>query len=254
MSAAALSEAYSSGPKDWQEVFNNTCVKTHWDPTMVVQHILPKFQHTMAMDPRPSTRNCYVYYNSSPGDAPTPTYPQNTPPPIPDYLLGGPHRPIYPVVGLPPTSQKPVFPPGGQASISFPYMGYEDNVNKESVLFILNEDLSRCANKKYIPPGGHPPPGMATNHIPGASFANSTTLSPGVNTVLTKTGCRAQDDELAWNRSARLFFNPTKYDTTITDPPDLYKPSSHNALVCPITNVPKPNPRTTTPVKTLGSD
>ena len=253
-SASPVSQAYSGGPKDWQQVFANTCVSSHWDPTMVVQHILPTFRKDMVLDPRPSSRNCFVYYNSSPGDAPAPRPPANPPPPIPSYLLGGPHRPVPPVVGLPPESQVPVFPPGGQASINFPYMKYDQNVNKESDLLRLDDLLSRCANKHFIPRGGVPPPGMSTDHIPGARFGNNYTLSPQLTEVKTKAGCRAQDDEYAWNRSARLFFNPTKYDMTIMDPPDLYQPSSHNALVCPITSVPQPNPRQRTPVKTLGSD
>jgi len=252
---SAVSQAYSGGPKDWQEVFKNTCVKTHWDPTMVVQHVLPTFQKDMVLDPRPSTRNCYVYYNSSPGDASLPEQPKNNPPPIPSYLLGGPHRPQEESsVGLPSLAQKPVYPPGGQASINFPYTGYEDKVNRESDLLRLDEDLTLCASKRFHPSGGKPPPGIATNHIPGAAFGNNTTLSPMLTRVYTKSGCRAQDDEYAWNRSARLFFNPTRYDATITSPSDLYQPSSHNALVCPITQVPEPNPRTSTPVKTLGSD
>jgi len=67
------------------------------------------------------------------------------------------------------------------------------------------------------------------NNIPGA---DNDTLSPLLNKVTKSTGCRAADDEAAWNRSARLFYNPTKYDRTTDVPPGVYQASSRGALVC----------------------
>jgi hypothetical protein len=37
------------------------CLKTHWDPTMILRHSLPTQHLTMPMDPRPWTRICMEY-------------------------------------------------------------------------------------------------------------------------------------------------------------------------------------------------
>ena len=227
---ATLADYYKGGPKDWNEVFKATCIKSHWDPTMLVDHVLPNFQHNMALDPRESVRNCYVYYNTSPGDAPLKNYPVMEPRTAPAYLLGGPHRPTTYEKPHPP-SNIPVFPPGGAASLGFPYNEFKPDV--ETDVLRIDEPLTRCAEKRYIPPGGIPAPSMQTRDVPGVYLGDSSTLSPLLTRVTKQAGCRNEDDQLAWNRSARLFFNPTKYDRTIAVPPNLYQPSSHNALVCP---------------------
>lgn len=227
-----LSDYYKGGPKNWNDVFKATCLKSHWDPTMVVSHILPSFQHDMALDPRESSRNCYVYYNTSPGDAPMKNYPVMEPMQAPAYLRGGPHRPdTYEKPQQLALETVPVFPPGGAASLGFPYDKF--SANTETDVLRIDEPLTKCAEKRYIPPGGIPAPSMSTRDVPGVYLGNSSTLSPLLTRVTKQAGCRNQDDEQAWNRSARLFFNPTKYDRTIAVPPNLYQPSSHNALVCP---------------------
>jgi len=229
---ATLDEYYQGGPKDWNEVFKATCIKSHWDPTMVVEHVLPKFQHDMALDPRQSVRNCYVYYNTSPGDAQVKDYPVMEPQQAPHYLLGGPHRPnTYEKPQIVALQNVPVFPPGGAASLGFPYDKF--NASAETDVLRIDEPLTKCAEKRYIPPGGIPAPSIQNRDVPGVYLGDSSTLSPLLTRVSKQAGCRNEDDEQAWNRSARLFFNPTKYDRTITVPPNLYQPSSHNALVCP---------------------
>jgi hypothetical protein len=52
------------------------------------------------------------------------------------------------------------------------------------------------------------------------------------NIVKTSTHCRAEDDQEAWNRSARLFFNPTRYDRTTMVPAGLKQAESKMALRC----------------------
>jgi hypothetical protein len=229
---ATLAEYYEGGPKDWNEVFKRTCIKSHWDPTMVVQHVLPTFQHDMALDPRPSSRNCYVYYNTSPGDADVKNYPEMQKLSAPAYLKGGLHRPAtYEKPQPPALADIPVFPPGGAASLGFPYNEFKPNT--ETDVLRIDEPLTKCAEKRYIPAGGIPAPSVQSHNVPGVYQGNSSTLSPLLTRVAKQAGCRNEDDQHAWNRSARLFFNPTKYDRTITVPPNLYQPSSHNALVCP---------------------
>lgn len=229
--AANLADYYEGGPKDWNEVFKATCIKSHWDPTMVVQHVLPTFQHDMALDPRQSSRNCYVYYNTSPGDAELKNYPDMKPLTAPAYLTGGYHRPAtYEKPQSLTLNAIPIFPPGGAASLGFPYDQFRPNT--ETDILRIDEPLTKCADKRYTPVGGIPAPSVQNRDVPGVYQGNSSTLSPLLTRVSKQAGCRNEDDQSAWNRSARLFFNPTKYDRTLNVPPNLYEPTSHNALVC----------------------
>ena len=53
------------------------------------------------------------------------------------------------------------------------------------------------------------------------------------NIVKTSTHCRAEDDDVAWNKSSRLFFNPTRYDRMSEVPPAQSKQAeSKFALRC----------------------
>ena len=53
------------------------------------------------------------------------------------------------------------------------------------------------------------------------------------NIVTTSTHCRAEDDQAAWERSSRLFFNPTRYDRTAMVPATgLRQAESKMALRC----------------------
>lgn len=190
----SLSEFYDNGPKTWNEAFPPLCLKTHWNPTAVSDHILPKFQHTMTLDPRPSSKICTAYYTLYGNDAPIQSPARET-----------------------------VFPPGGKAGLGFPSSGFQPSA--ESELLRLDEPLTKCAERRYIP-ATIPP---ATNYIAGADRQN---LSPYSTVVRTTTGCREEDDARAWNRSSRLFFNPTKYDRTIHVPQNLTKPSSQFHMAC----------------------
>ena len=225
---ASLNAYYEGGPKTWNEAFPPVCLTTHWDPTALTNHVLPQqAQRNLALDPRPSAKICTEYYDESAGDA---TLNTSTPPPpeIPAALRG---------INAPPQPQhKPsdyaLFPPGGAASYGFPYQGYETQVNAESDLQRLDEPLTRCAEKRYIPRGGLPAQGVSMNILPGANMTNSSTLSPLVTEVKGQAGCRNQDDQAAWDRSARLFFNPTRYDRTTMVPKNLYTAQARSELLC----------------------
>ena len=204
---ASLNAYYEGGPKTWNEAFPPVCLTTHWDPTALTNHVLPQqAQRNLALDPRPSAKICTEYYDESAGDA---TLNTSTPPPpeIPAALRG---------INAPPQPQhKPsdyaLFPPGGAASYGFPYQGYETQVNAESDLQRLDEPLTRCAEKRYIPRGGLPAQGVS---------------------IKGQAGCRNQDDQAAWDRSARLFFNPTRYDRTTMVPKNLYTAQARSELLC----------------------
>ena len=225
---ASLNAYYEGGPRTWNEAFPPVCITTHWDPTALATHVLPnKAQHDLALDPRPSAKICTEYYDESAGDASLqPT--EYNPPEIPAALRGinAPSQPQH----------KPGdyarFPPGGAAGYGFPYQGYETQVNSESDLQRLNEPLTRCAEKRYIPRGGLPAPEVSMNILPNAYLGNSSTLSPLLTEVKGQAGCRNQDDQAAWDRSARLFFNPTRYDRTNMVPQGLYAAQARSELLC----------------------
>ena len=161
---STLAEFYEGGPRTWEEAFPPICVKARYDPTLVTDHILPKFQHSMAYDPRPSTRICYSYKSLT----------QENP-------VQGPANPdeIYPV--------------GGPAGRGFPYQQYAENVDQESTLLRLEERLTKCAERRNLPRNQQEVDSVGNHTIPGADFRNAQTLSPMVTQVQTHAGCREQD-------------------------------------------------------------
>lgn len=212
---------YDTGPKTVKDAFPPACLRTHWDPTMVVKHVLPDFYVSQALDPRPASKICFAYHHASAGDAPLPTEAPPTVPPTPPQFLGGLQRP-------PPTVGGKVFPPGGRPDLGFPFAGYRPGV--ETDLFRIDERLTRCAEKRYVPPAGVPVAEDSTNVIPGSRPIQAPEVLSGPH-----AGCREADDRAAWLRSDRLYFNPTRYDRTTTIPVDLKKASSRHALPYPNT-------------------
>ena len=198
----SLNDFYGEGPKTWNEAFPPICVTPRFDNTLVTNHILPKFQHSMVYDPRPATRICYSYKSLSQKN------PQQE------------------------DSTNNVWPPGGAAGKGFSYDRYVQNIDTESDLYRLDEPLTRCGEKRYIPENNTPPQIISDRKVPGANFDNSTTLSPLLTKITKQSGCRNKDDADAWNRSSRLFFNPTRYDRTTMVPNDLKQASSRYAVAC----------------------
>jgi hypothetical protein len=221
----SLDDYFNKGPKSTDVAFPPACLRTHWDPTMVVKHVLPDFQaETGALDPRPAAKVCFAYHHTSAGDAPLPPEPRSTLPPTPPQFLGGPKRPHVSPSG------PPVFPPGGAAKRGFPYRGF--NANVESDLLRINEVLTKCPEKRYIPPHGIPATHDFTNSVEDSQPPAAPNVLGGPH-----AGCREADDKAAWARSDRLFFNPTKYDRTSMVPhgsePPLRMAASRNALPFP---------------------
>lgn len=195
----------TNGPKTWGEAFPPICIRSHWDPTAVTKHILPEFknQPSLLFDPRPSSRICYQYYTT---EIDEPTNPLNE------------------------SKVNEVFPPGGAARIGFPYANYVRNINTESDIRLLNLPLTKCANKKYIPENDMPNPTISNNTVPGSIHD---ILSPFATLIQSSTNCRLEDDISAWNRSSRLFYNPTKYDRTQNKPQNIKLAESVKSLQCP---------------------
>jgi hypothetical protein len=168
------------------------CPLWHWDATAVTRHILPPKEierPTLAEDPRSSVKNCTRY---SPYE----------------FTEGRGHVPLF---------------PGGAPSISMPYEQYMENVQRESDLFRLDEDLTRCPQRRYIPTN----PALY-KHDPLRATPLKTHY-PKPLEVPHPAGCREADDQAAAARSSRLFFNPTRYDRMYSPRQDQAK----NALVYP---------------------
>lgn len=198
-----MADYYDGGPRTAAEAFPPACLRTHWDPTMVVKHVLPDTYAAGYLDPRPASKICFAYHHSSAGDATLPMEPRSTLPPTPPQFLGGPQRPAGP--------GPRAWPPGGAAELSFPQRGFKPDV--ETDVLRIDEPLTRCAEKRYIPPQGIPAARDFTNIIEGSDPPAQPEVLGG-----PRAGCREADDAEAWARSDRLFFNPTKYDRSVMVP------------------------------------
>ena len=218
----SLAAFYKTGPRTTAEAFPPACLRTHWDPTMVVKHVLPPHAGVnQALDPRPAAKICFAYHHTSAGDAPLPPPLPTGLPRTPSEFLGGLHRP--PSAG----AAGPVpWPPGGAAETGFPYRGYSAAV--ETDVLRIDEPLTKCAEKRYIPPNGTPAPDDSTDVVPGSRPPLRPEVLDGPH-----AGCREEDDAAAWARSDRMFFNPTKYDRTMYVPPGVRAATSRHALPYP---------------------
>lgn len=201
---ADLETAYTQGPQTWNEAFPPICLRTHWDPTAVSSRILPPPQNNrnLALDPRPASAICKQYYTTSAGDASVPSYPVMENYEIPVALRGG-----TAAAAASAATAATAFPPGGAARFGFPYESY--NPSAESELLRLREHLTKCAEKRYVPINGVPSPDVNTDIVSPFNTEND------ANIVKQPSTCRAEDDAAAWNRSTRLFLNPTRYDRTL---------------------------------------
>jgi hypothetical protein len=182
---------------------------------MINRHILPELpsQYALKLDPRWATKICTAYYEESPGDgALAVDTAENSRVPVPPALLMSERRPILT------TLNAPYLPPGGHASLNFPYQGFQ--ADTESDILRLDEPLTKCASERYLPSKQDIAMTMDARTIPGSPANMFPSMTKAMQ--MTKTaGCREADDKAAWNRSARPFFNPTKYDRTTMVPPGL---------------------------------
>jgi hypothetical protein len=97
------------------------CLKTHWDPTQMLRHIVPQANQNVAVPVsfRPYTKVCMEYKTTGPTE------------------------------GLPYTPDNLVFPPG---SDKYPPSRYIDAIGAESQLRRLDRPLGTCEKDQYLPP------------------------------------------------------------------------------------------------------
>lgn len=165
------------------ELFPPVCLKSHWDPTLINRWTLPDQKVDLPMDFRPYVKICKDYVTSAPAiEAP-----------------------------MPPSNM--VFPTGGEF---YPPGRYSAAIDVESKLFYLDRTLDRwCQKKEYVPPRNsdmYVPNVMVTrSQRPTSDFVQELAMPQAV----LREGaynCRTENDIRLWERSPRLFSNPTKQD------------------------------------------
>ena len=162
-------------------LFTPVCLKTHWDPTQMLRHILPQQKVGLPQDFRPWVKVCKTYVTSGP------------------------------VVASPMPPNNMVFPMGGEF---YPPGRYAENIDEESILRILDRPLDKWCPTQYIPKrtsnmymsGSTVPDRTSTSAFVSELSMPQALLRPDMNT------CRSKNDTKNFDRSARLFNNPTKQD------------------------------------------
>ena len=163
-------------------LFTPVCLKTHWDPTEMLRHIIPQQKVDLPLDFRPFVKVCKNYVTSAPA----------IPAPMPPVNM--------------------VFPMGGEF---YPPGRYSANIDQESILKTLDHPLDKwCPTTKYIPK-------MSSNmYIAGSTVPDRGPTSEFVSELAMPQAvlrrdiytCRSENDTKYFNRSGRLFNNPTKQD------------------------------------------
>jgi hypothetical protein len=164
-------------------LFTPVCLQTHWDPTKMIRHIIPQQKVALPQDFRPWVKVCKNYVTSAPA----------IPAPMPPKDM--------------------VFPPGGEF---YPPGRYSANIDKESVLRTLDKPLDKwCPSTKYIPRED------SNMYVAGSTVPDRKPISDAfvselsMPQALLRTDiytCRSENDAKYFDRSPRLFNNPTKQD------------------------------------------
>ena len=164
-------------------LFTPVCLRTHWDPTQMLRHILPQQKVGLPEDFRPWVKVCKNYVTSAPA----------IPAPMPPKDM--------------------VFPMGGEF---YPPGRYAANIDKESVLRTLNHPLDKwCPSTKYIPRE------TSNMYVSGSTVPDRKPISDAFVSELAMPQallrrdiytCRSENDTKYFERSGRLFNNPTKQD------------------------------------------
>jgi len=175
---------YPIEPVTGHNLFPPVCLKTHWDPTLMLRkYILPSQQVALPLDFRPYTKVCKNYVTSGPAEK----------------------------APLPPANM--VFPMGGEF---YPPGRYSNAIDSESSLRTLDHPLDRwCSSRQYIvsPDSTMYKPNYTVPERtqPPSAFVQELSMPQA---LLRPSGytCRTENDVKLWMRSPRLFNNPTKQD------------------------------------------
>jgi hypothetical protein len=165
---------------------------SHWDPTMVLRHVLPNQQVALPLDFRPYTKVCLDYVTSAPPEA----------------------------APAPPNDM--VFPSGGEF---YPPNRYAQAIDQETLLRRQDRPLGTCEADQYLP---NPSGDMFNNRILiperrdplNAQFISELSM-PRVLLNVGPYDCRSEADAVNVSRSKLLFNNATKqqrYEQANRDP------------------------------------
>ncbi len=183
-------EAFPFGGSKTKPFYPPVCLREHWDRGAVIRHVLPSQLVPLPMDFRPYTKVCRQYRTSAP--------------PIP--------------APAPPADM--VFPPGGEF---YPPTRYSEHIDDESVLERLDQPLRKwCDLGQYLPNLNgdmySTAPMAPERSRPSSSAMVQELAMPQVCLTAGEYECRSQADKLNWQRSPRLFNNPTKQDRYPPEP------------------------------------
>lgn len=164
-------------------LFPPVCLRTHWDPTRMLAHILPQQKVALPLEFRPWVRVCKEYVTSAPA----------TPAPMPPSNM--------------------VFPTGGEF---YPPGRYSASIDTESVLRTLDHPLDKwCPGSHYVPRQDSDL-FVAGRTVPDRGPVSSAFVSElAMPKALLRTDtytCRSANDSAYFQRSGRVFNNPTKQD------------------------------------------
>ena len=170
----------NEGPNNF---FPPVCNQFHFDPTMMIKHTLPEEHYSipLPLGPRPWTKVCLEYVNSTTNE------------PAPD------------------TDPNIAFPAGGFFQDPNKYLA---SVDSESQLRRLNQPLRKCDAGQYEPENDGD---MFNSRILVPSNSTRTSQIPDIampKTVISAGPyrCREQADTVNTAVSNKTFFNTTKQD------------------------------------------
>lgn len=184
MDITQTEETYPFDNKGPSPFFPPVCLKTHWDPTARLRHILPDRPMTTALplDFRPYTKICMQYTTSGPME-------------------------------MPPTpSDDVVYPPGGDF---YPPARYSSSIDNESQLRRLDRRLGTCEGDQWTP-NMRGDMFKANMLVPDRGKPESRFIQDlAYPQALIRAGpynCREEADAVNMKRSNKTFFNATKQD------------------------------------------
>ena len=176
-------ESYPFGNQGPQDFFPPVCNQFHFDPTQMIKHQLPEQHYSipLPLDPRPWTRICMEYRNTTTNER------------------------------APNLDPNIAFPAGGFFQDPNKYL---NSVDSESQLRRLNQQLRKCDAGQFEPNqnGDMFNARILVPHKPVAMTNVSELEFPKVLLNIGPYDCRAQEDSKNIAVSNKPFFNATKQD------------------------------------------
>ena len=159
-------------------LFPPVCLRTHWDPEMIIRRSLPSARISLPLDPRPLTKVCMEYVTDAPFEMA---------PKIPDSV---------------------VFPSGG---VFYPPTRYRAAVDNESLLRRLDRPLGICEDTQFAPEKNMYMPNAT---VPDRGKPNDRFIQElAFPMALMRSGtydCRRENDLEAIALNGKMFNNATK--------------------------------------------